>query len=341
MKGMMKKITAAALSLCLCAAAIGCGGSNTASKSSGSGSGGEQPKIILGQASWIGFAPLYIAQDKGFFKAHGADVEIQSVESKSDSRSALKAGKIQGVSTTADTQVVTAATGTKLKQIVALDTSSGGDGVIAKKEFTSIESLKGKKVAMDTTGGADFFWFQYMLEQKGMSLKDFDVQSMGAGDAGAAFVAGNVDAAVTWEPWLSKANKTDFGHTLVDSKATPGVIVDTLALSQETIDAHPEAAKAIVAGWYDALAFMKEHPDEAMEIMAKHLGEKPEAIKDEMKGVTFYDKEANKKYFGTKENPGEFYKIVKTASDLWLKINLIDKAVAPEDVIDGSFIDAE
>ncbi|MDD7056715.1 MAG: aliphatic sulfonate ABC transporter substrate-binding protein, partial [Selenomonadaceae bacterium] len=68
MKGMMKKITAAALSLCLCAAAIGCGGSNTASKSSGSGSGGEQPKIILGQASWIGFAPLYIAQDKGFFK---------------------------------------------------------------------------------------------------------------------------------------------------------------------------------------------------------------------------------------------------------------------------------
>jgi len=339
MKGMMKKITAAALSLCLCAAAVGCGGSNTASKSSGSGSGGEMPKIILGQASWIGFAPLYIAQDKGFFKDHGADVEIQSVESKSDSRSALKAGKIQGVSTTADTQVVTAAAGIKLKQIVALDTSSGGDGVIAKKEFTSIESLKGKKVAMDTTGGADFFWFQYMLEQKGMSLKDFDVQSMGAGDAGAAFVAGNVDAAVTWEPWLSKANKTEFGHTLVDSKATPGVIVDTLALSQETIDAHPEAAKAIVAGWYDALAFMKEHPDEALEIMSKHLGEKPEDLKKEMAGVTFYGKDENKKYFGTKENPGEFYKIVKTASDLWLKINLIDKAVAPEDVIDGSFLD--
>ena len=339
MKGMMKKITAAALSLCLCAAAVGCGGSNTASKSSGSGSGGEMPKIILGQASWIGFAPLYIAQDKGFFKDHGADVEIQSVESKSDSRSALKAGKIQGVSTTADTQVVTAAAGIKLKQIVALDTSSGGDGVIAKKEFTSIESLKGKKVAMDTTCGADFFWFQYMLEQKGMSLKDFDVQSMGAGDAGAAFVAGNVDAAVTWEPWLSKANKTEFGHTLVDSKATPGVIVDTLALSQETIDAHPEAAKAIVAGWYDALAFMKEHPDEALEIMSKHLGEKPEDLKKEMAGVTFYGKDENKKYFGTKENPGEFYKIVKTASDLWLKINLIDKAVAPEDVIDGSFLD--
>ena len=339
MKGMMKKITAAALSLCLCAAAIGCGGSDTASKSSGSGSGGEMPKIILGQASWIGFAPLYIAQDKGFFKDHGADVEIQSVESKSDSRSALKAGKIQGVSTTADTQVVTAAAGIPLKQILALDTSSGGDGVIAKKEFTSIESLKGKKVAMDTTGGADFFWFQYLLEQKGMSLKDFDVQSMGAGDAGAAFVAGNVDAAVTWEPWLSKANKTEFGHTLIDSKASPGVIIDTLALSQETIDAHPEAAKAIVAGWYDAMAFLKEHPDEALEIMSKHLGEKPEDLKKEMAGVTFYGKEENKKYFGTKENPGEFYKIVKTASDLWLKINLIDKAVAPEDVIDGSFLD--
>ena len=104
------------------------------------------------------------------------------------------------------------------------------------------------------------------------------------------------------QPWLSKANKTDFGHTLVDSKATPGVIVDTLALSQETIDAHPEAAKAIVAGWYDALAFMKEHPDEAMEIMAKHLGEKPEAIKDEMKGeVTLNDNGTERKM-----HPGDF-----------------------------------
>ena len=171
-----------------------------------------------------------------------------------------------------------------------------------------------------------------------MSIKDFDVQNMAAGDAGAAFVAGKVDAAITWQPWLSKASKTDFGHTLMDSKATPGIIVDTFAMRKDFIQAHPDAVKGITAAWYDSIKFLKEHPDEAIDIIAKHLGEKPENVKSELQDVTFYDEAGNKQYFGTKENPGEFYKVAKMASDLWMELKLIEKPVAPEDVLDGSYL---
>lgn len=177
MKAFWKKAIAIALSAALVAVAAGCGGTKQAATSS-SASSGESDKIIIGQASWIGFAPFYIAEDKGFFKDHGVDVEVQSIESKADSKSALAAGRIQGVSTTIDTQIVNASSGIDLSCVLALDTSSGGDGIIAKKEYNSLEDLKGKKVALDTTGGADFFWFQYLLHQKGMSIKDFDVQNM-------------------------------------------------------------------------------------------------------------------------------------------------------------------
>lgn len=336
MKAFWKKVFAVTLSAALVAVAAGCGGTKQAATSSSSSGAGD--KIIIGQASWIGFAPFYIAEDKGFFKDHGVNVEVQSIESKADSKSALAAGRIQGVSTTIDTQIVNASSGIDLACVLALDTSSGGDGIIAKKEYHSLEDLKGKKVALDTTGGADFFWFQYLLHQKGMSIKDFDVQNMAAGDAGAAFVAGKVDAAITWQPWLSKASKTDFGHTLMDSKATPGIIVDTFAMRKDFIQAHPEAVKGITAAWYDAIRFLKEHPDEAIDIIAKHLGEKPENVKSELQDVTFYDEAGNKKYFGTKENPGDFYKVAKMASDLWTELKLIDKPVAPEDVLDGSYL---
>ena len=171
-----------------------------------------------------------------------------------------------------------------------------------------------------------------------MTLKDFDVQSMSAGDAGAAFVAGKVDAAITWQPWLSKASNTEFGYTLMDSKASPGVIVDTFAMRKDFLKAHPEVAQAIVDGWYEALEFIKTNEDEAIAIMAKRLGEKPEALKKEMADVKFYDEAGNKVYFGTKEQPGDFYKIVKMASDLWMEVKLIDKPVDAASVIDGSFL---
>lgn len=336
MKKWLKKMVALALVGSLTVMAAGCG-SETKEASSGSGAAATE-EVIIGQASWIGFAPFYIAEDKGFFKDHGVNVKIQSIESKADSKSALAANKIQGVSTTADTHIMNASAGIDLAQVLVLDTSTGGDGIIAKKEFTTIESLKGKKIALDTTGGADYFWFQYLLHEKGMSLQDFDVQNMAAGDAGAAFVAGKVDGAITWQPWLSKASNTDFGHTIMDSKATPGIIVDTFAMRKDFIEAHPDAVKGIVAAWYDAINFLKENPDEGAKILAKHLGEEPDAVKKELEDVTFYDEAGNKAYFGTKDNPGDFYKVVKMASDLWVELKLIDKPVDANAVIDGSFL---
>ena len=98
--------------------------------------------------------------------------------------------------------------------------------------------------------------FQGQEPEKEVTITRPELEAMSGGDAGAAFVAGKVDAAVTFQPWLSKAEGTDFGHTIINSKSSPGVIVDTFAMKKDYVKAHPEVAKAIVRGWYDALAFM-------------------------------------------------------------------------------------
>jgi len=58
-----------------------------------------------------------------------------------------------------------------------------------------------------------------------------------------------------------------------------------------------------------------------------------------MGDVIFYDEAQNKAYYGTSENPGDFYKIMDVASDLWLEVGLIDTPVEAASIIDDSFLD--
>src|SRR5512136_48677 len=221
--------------------------------------------IKLGMSTWLGYAPLYLAKEKGFFKKQGVDVEIVVIESPADRRAAFASDKIQGMATTVDTHVMTAAAENPIpvKQVLALDDSNGGDGIVAKKEIKTIKDLKGKTVAAQLGAGASYFWLNYVLAQNGLKLSDIQAVDMKAGDAGAAFVAGKVDAAVTWEPWLSRAKDTPFGQVLIASNQTPGIIVDSLAFKPDFLKRRGDDVKKIIAAWNEAVQFAAQSPKEA------------------------------------------------------------------------------
>jgi NitT/TauT family transport system substrate-binding protein len=300
---------------------------------------GAEP-IKLSMSTWIGYAPFHLAKEKGFFKKQGVDVEVIVIESPPDRRAAFAADKIQGMATTVDTHVLTATAENPIlvKQVLAIDDSHGGDGIVAKKEIKSIKDLKGKTVAAQLGGGASYFWLAYVLDQNGMKLSDLKLIDMKAGDAGSAFVAGKVDAAVTWEPWLSRAKATAFGHVLLASDQTPGIILDSLAFKPDFLKKRGPDVKKIVAAWYEAVKFAAENPKEADPIMAKFTGQKPEEFTKEKTGVRFYGQKENKEYFGTPQKPGLLYKVTQRASDLFFELKLIKTKVIAADLIDGSFL---
>ncbi|WP_394524257.1 ABC transporter substrate-binding protein [Lacrimispora sp. JR3] len=291
---------------------------------------------IIGQSSWIGFAPMYLAEQKGFFKNHGADVSIQLFESKTDSKSALMAKRIQGMSTTIDTHVLNKASGMDISVVLALDTSAGGDGLIAKSDLKDVKSLAGHTVALDTTGGASYFWFQYLLQKEGMTLDDVQAVNMSSGDAGAAFIAGEVDAAVTWEPWLSKAKETEGDSVMIDSSATPGIILDALAMDNDFIKSYPGTVRAIVSGWYDALDYIKSNPEDAYKIMAEYTGnDSGDSLKAAMESeIELYDEAKNLSYFET-----DIYTIADMASELWIDMGLINEVPDSKKMITGDYLE--
>src|SRR5262249_15134526 len=121
----------------------------------------------------------------------------------------------------------------QLKVVYLTDTSAGADAVIAKPEIGSVKEMKGRKVAA-TLGQCNHLLLLKALEKGGLTEKDIELVNMNADDAGAAFAAGKIDVAVTWEPWITKASGEKTGHVIFSSKETPNLILDVLAVSKKT-----------------------------------------------------------------------------------------------------------
>lgn len=310
----------------------GCGNSNSANGKK------DSPKVNLAFSTWVGFAPLYIAEEKGYFKDNGVDVELTRMESSADRTTSLASDRVQGIASTVDSHVVTGANNIPITQVLTLDDSNGGDGIVAKKEIKSLEDLKGKTVGVQTDGGASFFWFLYLLKEEGINVDDINLENMNAGDAGAAFVAGKLDAAVTWEPWLTKAKDTDFGHLLASSDQTPGVIADTIAMKKNFVQENPDAVKGLVKAWYDALDYLESDKEDAVNIMAKAMGQTPEEFEEALKGVQYYDQAKNEEYFGTNDNPGDLHDLTEMGATVWKERGIIKNDPDVEGLLDYSFI---
>src|SRR5688572_2703794 len=164
----------------------------------------QETKLSLGLSGWTGFAPLTLAKEAGIFKKNGLDVTLRKIPQASRHLT-LASGDIQCAATTVETWVVWNANGVPAKQIFQLDKSYGADGMVVRNEIGSIADLKGKSVAASAPGTAPYFTLAWFLNKNGLSVKDVKIVNLEPQAAANAFVsgAGELDAAMTYEPYLS------------------------------------------------------------------------------------------------------------------------------------------
>ncbi len=300
------------------------------------GSVAEAGTLKLGHSTWVGYGPFYIALDKGYFKEEGVDVEFTIMEDTAIKMGALFAGQIDIAASTSDEFPIYLQPGKSARYFMAVDYSNGGDGVVATKDITTIAGLKGKKIAFEQ-GSISQFFLNVLLKKNGLTQADVEAVSMTAADAGTAFVAGQVDAAVTWEPALSLGATSANGHLLASSAELPGVIVDVLATTGETAKAKEADLRGFARAWYRALDFLKANPDEGYAIMAKGVGgwiEKPDDFKAAAGGIQYLDKAANATLFGSAGTDGTLHKTVADAIEIWKGFQKVQVEVTPQDLIE-------
>jgi NitT/TauT family transport system substrate-binding protein len=296
--------------------------------------------VRIAHSTWVGYGPLYIARDKGFFQKNGVDVELIVMEDPKERFPTMMADQIQMIASTVDTALLYMKKPDDFQYVVAIDDSDGGDGIVCNKDIKTLADLKGKQVAVNE-GSVSEFYLNVLLAKAGLKESDLNIVNMTAADAGSAFVSQRVDAAVTWEPWLSKGKATPQGHLLVDSSTSPGLITDALIAKTSWIAAHQKEVAAIVKSWNEAVAYYRAHPEESIAIMAKGVGgwlRKTEDFKATLGGIKFYGEAENKTFFGTSASPGPLHQTVQDAIDIWSSHGRMQVKTTPADLINYSFV---
>ena len=288
--------------------------------------------VTIGMSGWTGFAPLTLADKAGIFKKHGVDVDIKMIPQK-DRHLALASGAIQCAATTVETHVAWNANGVPITQIVQLDKSYGADGLAVRSDVKTFADLKGKTIGVDAPGTAPYFGLAWMLKKNGMTLKDVKLTTLSPQAAAQAFVAGQNDGAMTYEPYLStvRANP-DRGKILATTLDYP-MVTDTLGCAPKWLKDNPKAAQALVDSYFEALEMIRKEPEKSNEIMGAAVKQTGEQFAKSSAYLRWQDKAANQKFFS-----GELASFSKEAADVLKDIGVIRQVPDVTAIYDARYL---
>ena len=264
------------------ATAAACGSAGSADTSSSSTQPPQEfEKVVLGTVSNLLHTPAYVAVQKGFFAENGLNVELKLFGSGSDASKALQAGTVQfnTISTTSIASARNAGLNVKLIVSEMNDATTanytGPLGIVARADSGikagDAASLKGKKVAV-LTGSTTQQYFDLYLEANGMTEKDVKLVNLPVGDHPVSLKQGDVDAAVSWEPYVAQAIRELGSEAVVVSRGEPlmGYILG-VAATDEYIGADKGVLEKFAAAIAQADWFARNNPEEATDAAANYL----------------------------------------------------------------------
>ena len=296
----------------------------------------QDTKVAIGISGWTGFAPLTLAKEAGIYKANGLDVTIKKIPQK-DRHLAIASGDLQCAATTVETWIVWNTNGIATTQLFKMDQGMGSDGIVARNTIAKVADLKGKTVAASAPGTSPHFTLAWVLKKNGLSLGDVKLVTLEPAAAANAFVGGtgDLDAAVTYEPYLSLVrNKPESGKLIADSLQYP-MVFDSFGCTPKFIKENPKAVKALVESYFQALDMIEKDRTKAFAIMGADVKQTAEQFEKSQEKIKWADRAANKKFFG-----GEIQAFNKEAAALLMEIGVI-KSLPPnmDTLFDTSYLD--
>ena len=292
----------------------------------------QETKVAIGISGWTGFAPLTLASQAGIFKKNGLDVTIKKIPQASR-HLAIQSGDIQCAATTVETWVAWNANGVVTRQIFQLDKSYGADGMVVRNGVEKIADIKGKTVAASPPGTAPYFTLAWFLKKNGLSVKDVTIVNLEPGPAAQAFIAGQNDVAMTYEPYLSAVRAAPQSGKIIATTLDYPMIMDTFGCTPAFLDGNAKAAKALADSYFEALEMIAKEPVKSNEIMGADVKATGEKFAESSKYLRWQDRAANKTFFA-----GEHARFSAEAADLLLELGVIKAKPDMNALADTRFI---
>jgi NitT/TauT family transport system substrate-binding protein len=251
---------------------------------------------------------------------------------------ALLANQIDIAGLVAVDLIVLGAQAPELKLFMVSDYSGEVDSILGRG-INSPEDLRGKKLAREDVPYEIVFVGRY-LESIGLTEKDVEIVSLPAPDAATALIAGKVDAAATYAPFVGKALKETPDAKVLFSAKNTNVIINGFAGHGKVLKERREDVLAYMRAYDKALKFAKDNATEANAITAKWTGITPQEVKEQLTQVNVLDMAANKAIAFNATNPLNVANSIDAGGKLLVNAKKVTKALSGQSLVDDSFVKA-
>ena len=166
-----------------------------------------------------------LAQQLGYFRDEGIDVELLSEPAGVEAADEMLAGAVQGVVGFYDHTIQLQSLGKYTESVVQFGLAPGEVEVVSTQhpEITSIADFKGKSIGITGLGSSTDFLTEYLLVKNGLKMSEITPVPVGAGDTLiAALQHDQIQAAMTTEPTVSRLLSTGQARVLVDTRTRRG-----------------------------------------------------------------------------------------------------------------------
>ncbi|WP_431878117.1 ABC transporter substrate-binding protein [Micromonospora marina] len=268
--------TLAAVGTATLGATAACGEDNGAGAASG------PVTLRLGYFPNITHAPAVVGVEKGIFAEKlGGDVELDT-KTFNAGPAAIEAVFSGALDATyiGPNPTVNAFSKSKGQAVrVVSGAASGGVALVVKPGITSVEQLRGKKIATPQLGNTQDVALRYWLKEKGLETTkegggDVKVVPQENAQTVETFGSGAIDGAWVPEPFVSRLVNAG-GKVLVDERdlwPDKKFVITNLLVSTKFLKAHPDVVKKLVEGQVAANEFVNSKPDEAQQAVSDHIG---------------------------------------------------------------------
>jgi NitT/TauT family transport system substrate-binding protein len=216
---------------------------------------------------WQGDYTLLVANQMGFFKQHGVNVEPVRYDSSTQAIPDLAGAKLDGgILTMSDTLL-----GSSLANIKAVMVSDNGTeySIVASPDIQSVNDLRGKRIGLNLHTSSEIFVY-YMLQSQHLTQDDVTYVEMSPNQV-SQNIPGQVDAGLVWEPYTTQALAQ--GKKIVYQSDYFSILIPRLIVFREAvIEQRPNDIRAFVLAWDEAVQYRISHPKESLALISKATG---------------------------------------------------------------------
>lgn len=291
-----------------------------------------EPLVRLAGNAWVGYAPLFLARELGYF-SH-TKIRLLELPSNSASLMALASGQVEVAALTLDEVLVATEGQLDLQVIMVFDESAGADVVMVRPDITRLEQLRGRRIAVESTASGALMLAR-TLDAAGLRPQDVVKVPLAGAPQVSSYASGEVDAVVSFEPFATQLARLG-AVRLVDSRRFPGVIVDVLAARSQALADSPGQFRQLLAGYFQALERLQKSPQQAAELMSPALGISAGELLAALQGVHMMTLADNHHLLGG-ASPG-LRPMAQGVADLMLRSRLLTTRLRLDTLTDARYL---